>query len=362
MRELKIFYYIVCSFSLTACQSEADKRSAFALELAGDNRSELEKVLEYYEKDPQKLEAAQFLIANMPGHVGYGKSLMQILQPIYDKHVAISDKYDWKRPAGWQKEINELWKKEKIDVSRYPMKPDMNTVKADWLIQEIELAFKAWQENAYTKEASFGDFCQYILPYRFNDKFGLDNNRQELYDRHHGLYRDSSQDFRIITDSLHFLYSSISHSASAAASMPIYNIAAYERIRRGLCEDQTLFNAHLMSALGMSVVIDFVPGWGNRTNGHSWNALIVDGKTYPFEPFWDKERWKYDRIYNNETFDLQYGRFRLPKVYRHTFEYYLEGPMTDTKESKENIPLLFTDPRVRDVSTAYFRPLMSVSG
>ena len=43
-----------------------------AHDLAGDNRGELEQVLEHYRDggDAQKLEAAEFLVANMDGH-GY---------------------------------------------------------------------------------------------------------------------------------------------------------------------------------------------------------------------------------------------------------------------------------------------------
>ncbi len=39
-----------------------------ALVAAGSNRGELEKVLAHYRDNPRKLEAARFLIANMPGH------------------------------------------------------------------------------------------------------------------------------------------------------------------------------------------------------------------------------------------------------------------------------------------------------
>jgi hypothetical protein len=42
-----------------------------ALQLSGDNRAELEKVLNHYENEPLKLKAAQFLVENMPGHVSY---------------------------------------------------------------------------------------------------------------------------------------------------------------------------------------------------------------------------------------------------------------------------------------------------
>ncbi|MDE6527548.1 MAG: hypothetical protein K2L78_00690, partial [Muribaculaceae bacterium] len=42
-----------------------------ALRFAGDNRDELERVLEHYADEPMKLEAARFLIENMPGHYSY---------------------------------------------------------------------------------------------------------------------------------------------------------------------------------------------------------------------------------------------------------------------------------------------------
>lgn len=39
--------------------------------LPGDNRGELEKVLEHYGQEPEKLEAARFLIRNMPHWYAY---------------------------------------------------------------------------------------------------------------------------------------------------------------------------------------------------------------------------------------------------------------------------------------------------
>ena len=41
-----------------------------ALRMAGENRGELERVLEYFEKtgDKEKIAASRFLIGNMPGH------------------------------------------------------------------------------------------------------------------------------------------------------------------------------------------------------------------------------------------------------------------------------------------------------
>src|SRR5690606_18651753 len=59
--------------SLSACSKWSDETNR-ALKLAGENRAELEKVLQHYsEVDPnsQKLKAAEFLISNMDVHYGY---------------------------------------------------------------------------------------------------------------------------------------------------------------------------------------------------------------------------------------------------------------------------------------------------
>ena len=53
-----------------SCHFEENRRLKEALSLAGDNRSELEKILAHYADDPEKSKAARFLVENMPGHSG----------------------------------------------------------------------------------------------------------------------------------------------------------------------------------------------------------------------------------------------------------------------------------------------------
>ena len=47
---------------------------------------------------------------------------------------------------------------------------DIETVKAHLLIENIDLAFKAFEEQPWKDEVSFDDFCEYILPYRVGDE------------------------------------------------------------------------------------------------------------------------------------------------------------------------------------------------
>ena len=64
---VKILLVPLIAFMLFSCEDSMDK----ALRSAGDNRSELEKVLDHYKDDPEKLAAAMFLIENMSEHYSY---------------------------------------------------------------------------------------------------------------------------------------------------------------------------------------------------------------------------------------------------------------------------------------------------
>ena len=71
------FYFILLATACcwTACRPQQTPLEA-ALEAAGTNRPELEKVLAHYQGDSLKLRAAAFLIENMPYHYAYsGKEL-----------------------------------------------------------------------------------------------------------------------------------------------------------------------------------------------------------------------------------------------------------------------------------------------
>ncbi|WP_143813381.1 hypothetical protein [Parabacteroides provencensis] len=79
-----------------------------ALSIAGDNRAELEKVLEHYKQDTLKLKAACFLIQNMPSHFSVNQEMDSALWKVYDKHVNISEKYNWEMSLKWGREIDDL--------------------------------------------------------------------------------------------------------------------------------------------------------------------------------------------------------------------------------------------------------------
>ena len=71
---MKNIITIILSLLLTASCTQDSMYMHYALRAAGKNKPELKAVLRHYrtiDKDPEKLRAAKYLIANMPAHYSY---------------------------------------------------------------------------------------------------------------------------------------------------------------------------------------------------------------------------------------------------------------------------------------------------
>ena len=102
------------------------------------------KIIKHYESDEQKLAAAKFLIQHMAFHYNKNNSNEVNLQDLYDKHAAISEKYNWmKTPLPWRQEIDSLEKAYAHQIAAFSFldyKSDIETIKSEWLIKQIDLA------------------------------------------------------------------------------------------------------------------------------------------------------------------------------------------------------------------------------
>lgn len=354
MKNLK---HILLLFCVLTASCNRNPELNYALERAGENRAELEKVLEHYRDSGMKYEAARFLIENMPASFGADSADLQRLRPVYAKHHAISSEHGFAYSTEWGERLDSLCEAEAHKFHRTTMSVDVESLPADYLIKEIDRSFQAWKENVHAKDCSFEDFCEYILPYRRLNGLLADGVRDTFHHRHADrYYKDSTAFWRDETDSLLYQYRQIRHSGFWGASLPVFSADVVEYLRIALCMHKCWFNSLLLSAVGMPVAIDFVPGWGNRNSSHTWNVVMMDGESHAFEPFWDEDRWKYKRIYNNRDIDHLRGKFRLPKVYRYTYSNHVEGPVADSRVEREDIPQLSRNVKKKDVSAEYFDP------
>jgi len=261
----------------TGCAAPWPAPVEHSLSLAGDNRAELEKVLDHYgEKgDDQALKAAEFLVANMEGH-GFA------LAAFYDKEGkevpfnALSYKnYGEARAAfdALEKEHGTLdYKCKRFDA-------DLKTITADSLIENIDLALEAWRTKPWAKDISFDVFLESILPYRGSNE-PINSFRRVCLDRYADLPakmkdpRDMKEAGRLIQGDVHRWVRFVS----------LYYLhptdQGFDEMRKsglGRCEDISNMIGYALRAEAVPSACDYTPYWANRDNNHAWEVLL-DGE------------------------------------------------------------------------------------
>ena len=157
----KILSLIFLAF-LFSCQPKTNLERA--LYMAGKNRSEIKKVLKHYSKnraDSLKLKAAKFLIENMDTYYFYSSPELDLYYAELDSIYSLNERYE----VITYEQQNLLNSLQKPDQKDFKIIKDINYVKADFLIDNIDRAFEDWQ-LPHTNDLSFDDFCEYLLPYK----------------------------------------------------------------------------------------------------------------------------------------------------------------------------------------------------
>lgn len=333
---------LVCiSFTdLSADALDYPPEVAEALDAAGDHRIELEKVLEHYASadDSLKLQAAYFLVSNMEGHcyVTYmlcdsseNKIEFNVLDyPDFDALIAYLDSLEDERG-----ELN-FKKDKKIE--------DLNTISADFLINQIDYAFRAWREKPWAESLSFDQFCQYVLPYRGSNE-PLESWRETFWEKYQGIEDDMTdpsdpvEAAAIINDDVKSWFS---FDPRYYLHPTDQGLAEMLETRLGRCEDMTNLTIYAMRANGLAVTSDYTPYWANSGNNHAWNAIVTaDGKAIPFMGA-----------------ECNPGKYRLAskfaKVYRKTFAKQKDNLIFQERK-QEGVPRWLAGKSYVDVTADY---------
>ncbi len=251
------FIAFILLFSCSRYPSDVEQ----ALKLAGDNRAELEKVLDYYRqetKDSLKYKAAFFLIANMPGH-----------------YELRSDQIDTIR-AGLRRGILPSESKLYMESTVYPIY-DIHKISSDYLINNIDFSFKIWEEAPWGHNVSFSDFCEHILPYRLNNE-PLERWKEEYYNYFHSIIEITILD----NDLAEFCQQLIAQLNKEQwffdnnFSCPGLGALALLRTRYGNCRDQADFVTYALRSLGIPSGIDMIlQNADSNYQDHYWNYIRI---------------------------------------------------------------------------------------
>ncbi|RME19945.1 MAG: transglutaminase domain-containing protein, partial [Candidatus Zixiibacteriota bacterium] len=256
---------------------------AAVLDAAGDNRPQLEQVIEHYRRsgDTLKLKAAYFLIGNLKdkSYVTYrlfdtSGATVSLDVLAYPDYKALTHAVD-----SIERERGEL------DYEHTGETDDAKVITADYLIHNIDAAFTAWREKPWARGLTFDEFCNYVLPYRGSNE-PLENWRDTFLTRYADLTAelgDSADPIAVaarINDDIKSWFTFDPRYYYHPTDQGIKEMFASGK---GRCEDMTNLAIYAMRANGLAVTSDYTPYWANSGNNHAWNAIVTpDGKVVPF--------------------------------------------------------------------------------
>ncbi len=320
----RVSWFLAAMILLVSCQYPREVRSA--LRQSGDNRAELEKVLRHYRQNRQdslSLEAAMFLIANMPGHyTSQSASYLRYLSELDSMYPDMSNVI--------KRVVSQIPLRE--GVAEEDRLYDISTVDAAFLISHIDRMMAAWQECPWLKEVGFEDFCEYLLPYRFANEplitqtDSTDFRWQDILSqtRYYGNLPLAMQDIR------HFLHNMIDRQDDPYmqdTELPLHGKTSYTFD----CLDRCHYNVATLRSSGVPTVIDYVPEWPTRNGRHYWYVMLDPSCVHDI----------YSEAYNP----------RAAKVYRQTYS--RQETARKGRFSGEHVPPFFLNPFNRDVTACY---------
>ena len=143
-------------------------------------------------------------------------------------------------------------------------------ITGDYLIKNIEYAFKIWENGKIKDYCSFDEFCHYILPYRI-DHEPLSNWREEGFQKF-GHLLDSLMSPRELALRIIKL-GGMRYNIGMTKYPYKQSYAEMLQTRWGTCDDMAAFLALSLRAIGIPASIDYVPAWANRSSSHCWNVV-----------------------------------------------------------------------------------------
>ena len=309
------------------------------IEDSGKNRKELDLVVNHYINtgENEKLKAVYFLIRNSKSMYHYeGNDLLN-----YRKNLEKLANVPEGRKEYFEMIWDSLQKAGPATSGMVERKKDLLNLSSKLLINHIDASFRAWK-LPWAQNLTFEEFCEYILPYKL-----VDENPTLWNGKIQDRYKDMLDTINKTSDAytVCLIVNNDIKQKFKIRSIPLSGSIGFEDldlIKSGKCFHATQYTTYIMRSLGIPVVMDFTPYWGNLNGGHEWNALIINKKPIPFVGS--------ESDPGKTKIDLAFQRKR-GKVYRHTFSQ--NEVWVNLIRSDEEIPELFKNTRLLDVTQEY---------
>lgn len=329
------------------------------LKIAGQNKSELEKVLDYYSRSPDdsfKFKAACFLIRNLQWH---SSKQVKLPDKVWDEYLFEDSLSKAKIGNPADTDLEHYFYTFKIGEKKKRIKQylqdvkissitenDIHTISSDFLIHTIDCAF-AVRNLPWNKNLSFDEFCEYILPYRLTSEPVFDI-RQKLFTQFQSLAKNDT----IINDPIKAAtainrYINYFNWDWDDLNIDLPDLGFYSiffwNINKLTCANHLAIEGQILRSAGIPVIEIFTPKWKINNLGHNWCGLLSnDKKIIPFSPIWQDPGIQRD----------EHSLDKASKLYMKTFGAQKDSPFY-LKSATETIPELFSSPCIKDVTNQF---------
>jgi len=312
--------------------------------MAGDNRSELERVITHYtvtDPDTLKLKAARYLIENMIDK----RSIVHVSAKEYDNIL---------KRLSTMKGPDRLLTNDGLALvdsalqnipNEYIAISDLGNITSEYLIANIDSAFEQWRSAPWAENYSFDYFCHWVLPYRASSE-PLEDWREVALSYH----RPGEDSLKAIGDIWELSRLLINTTGLEYSEVKVPFSLSFSRMNmlgEGPCGPLTMHAVELLRSRGIPAVYEIIPAWGNRSSDHTLNSIInPDGS---FEPI----------CYYGDNRPYIFENHRLPKVYMKCFHERSDNLLFKYRET-ESIPQFFANFDMEDVTAKHDMPTIDI--
>jgi hypothetical protein len=313
MKLLQLSLYSYITFLFFSCDN-VPKNVKNVIDSSTENRLELQTVLNYYNspKDSLKLKAAYFIIGNMgnKSYSSYSQAQLKLINYIDSLYVSMESNENYDYNAQYEdvnNTISEKWEElKKTYLTTSNSFRDKDVITSKILIENINFAFKVWDEVPWAEEYSFKEFCEYVLPYR--TRYDIPVLWREKFYKKYKWVLDSikdSSDFllasKLINKDFNWGYNYIFNDFKQTSIIDVKNI------NRGVCRQHTSLKIAALRSIGIPVA----------------DVSGLQSTTWPIVPDENKKFWGWEDIQppvkNSPYIDTQ-RYIDYSKVYEYSFE------------------------------------------
>lgn len=295
-----------------------------ALRLSGNNRVHLEQVLRHYSRIPAdslKYRAACFLIENMPGHGWYEGTELDVYCRWVDS-VYAAESYPYRAA------LHELGLQWPDVCGKLTFHEDIGHLDSTFLITHIDSTFSGAARRPWLQSLTFGDFCEYVLPYRVGHE-----RPRLLYALQDSFYRTNVKGALEYDDSRYDPLLIFHSRPLFAPSSRVVSVFYREHALRAAamsCQGIAYYCLWRSRLLMCPVATDLIPAYPDRNDRHCWSVMAGD-----------------NRVINSR--EAAADPDKCGKIYRHTFS---RHPLP-VSTAGEYVPPFFRNPFYEDITRHY---------